>query len=331
MPITSIQPVSSKGLQPSTPPEKQASSSAPQALFEKIVLKANKGLPTDQNGNPIDLRGCVAITQDAKHQGWLHKVMWLAQRIHTFILGRWKCDSTFCHGMIILDRDRTGRKGKEDNLIVAHSVLDGIHTSSCNYLKEKHVTGLVVYRPVDPKLRELLIKHGNRTAYTDPRFQTDPSATDYKVQKAGFSFFDFISSCFRNLFSAPSNITKKHTARIVADLLMDNQILDSKGKKPHAFFCMPYVMSVLQGSMLIQALSDEDKKALLVDEQGKPKSRKALAKAIYSKIKKKDNADALSRAYWDSKICQQNARYITSCYAAKELDKVSTPFAVVQS
>ncbi|NGX42332.1 MAG: hypothetical protein K940chlam7_00610 [Chlamydiae bacterium] len=301
----------------------------PQALFEKIVLDTSKGVPTDLNGNKIDLSGCIAITRDTKHKGILHILIWVAQKIHSFLFGRRNTDANLVHTSIILKSD--GKKEKPDHLVLAHALLGGIHTTSQSYFnkKDERVTEFVVWRPIDPKLQELLLKHADQTVFNKKREEQE--GVDYRIRKAGFGIVDMIGSTFRSTSKTPSQGAISRTANVVADLLLGNQILDKKGEKPHQFFCTPYVMSVLQGSLLIQALSDENKEKLLHDEDGNTRSREELAHIIYCKISQKSDASTISKAYWNSRICQLNARYLQSCYAADALDEVSNLVKVSQT
>lgn len=66
------------------------------------------------------------------------------------------------HAEIIIGiNQETGKKGE---LILAHGVFKGISTTSENHKKDKVITQLIVYRPVDAKIRELFAQHAEQTA-----------------------------------------------------------------------------------------------------------------------------------------------------------------------
>ena len=113
---------------------------------------------------------------------------------------------------------------------------------------------------------------------------------------------------------------RKEMAYTVTDLLLKKPLLKQKNEnKTRAMFCMQFAILMLQASVLTQALTDADKDALISN-----KSRDEIAMEIYKKLTTQNDADALSKAYWETRMCREiDSSSIMSCYGANILDKYS--------
>lgn len=283
----------------------------PRIEFDKYVLKKHDVIPKD-----LDLRGAIIIERDTKHQGFLHFLLWIAQKIHAFFCGTKGVDINLCHGSIIM-----GRGQKPNDLIVNHSALSrGIATSKLNHTEHKQVTGCVIYVPKNQALRDIVFEYSKQTCY-DSRGKY---GNVVKKNLAEFSVGDMVGSLFHGMKKNPSEDVKRRTAKVVADLLMGNQLLDHSGKKKHKFFCVPYVSSLLVGSHLILSLEEGEKEWLLQKNNGTKRSRSEVAHLIYHSIRKKIPTNSLSKAYWDNEISRQDLRFLISGQFARIIDKVST-------
>jgi hypothetical protein len=285
-------------------------------LFDRIELPAKGSLPKG-----LDLSGSIAITRDKNHLGWLHQLIYIAQKISAWLFNR-KADHELAHGMIVLQHDKN--PNKKDHLIIAHSVFDGVHTSSRNYLADEYVTHLIIYIPKDKKLRELLVKYGNQTAY-NPKVKGEDGKTAKKLPE--FSICDMIRSlCYNRRYTNEATRSEKVMHRIsgvVTDLLLGNQILNKKNRIRN-FFCMPYASTILQGSILINSMSQTEIDSLKGNFIG-PDRREKIAKVIFNRISNKNMDDSLSRTFWENRLCRWNTRFIMSSTASATLDRVSEP------
>jgi hypothetical protein len=292
----------------------------PNQLFYKIVLKTQKdggtGKLPDQLPEGIELRGCIAFTKDTRRRTLFNIMVSLAQKLHAFIFNRKDDDTNVCHGFLIMNCDDK----RPNNLIISHSTIKGIRTTSRNYLIDPAATEIVIYVPKEKALRDLIERYGHQTAYTDPAFRTDGNTKNERMEMPKFSFKDLISSIFHKKESKSSKV-KKRTSYVVTDLLMGQQI-KNRLNRPKPFFCSPYVLSVLQVSLLLKQLSEEQK-FHLINQDGQPLDRNAIAKSILGKIETYDEADPLSKSYFLNRICRLDARFAPSCYTARALDKVS--------
>ena len=279
-------------------------------FFDKIVLKAKKGIPED-----LDLKGCIAFTRDTNHKGWLHKLIYAVQRIIAFLYRKNSFfDVHLSHGIVILDKD----KNKKDHLIIAHSVVGktSIRTASRNYLQENYVTELVIYRPRNPNLRELIYKYGYQTSYTNPKHllpQQQEAAA--KKGKGQFSIPKMIASVF--VKQKLRQKADKRIAYLAADLLLGNQFLTVKGKGQEAMFCGPYALAVLQGSELVNSLTKVEQVSLI-----NLKDRTKIASQIFAKYKNKSIND-VSKAYWNNTVLRIKTNFETSAHVGEVFHSIS--------
>jgi len=279
--------------------------------FDKYIFKKNDVIPAD-----LDLKGAIVIERDTKHRGFLHFLLWIAQKIHAFFCGTKGVDTNLCHGSIVM-----GRGPKPNDLIVNHSALSrGIATSKLNHTEHKQVSEIVVYIPKSQDLRDLVFEYSKQTCY-------DSRGTYGNVAKkniAKFSVGDMVGSLFHGMKKTPSENVMKRTAKVVTDLLMGKQLLDHSGKAPHKFFCVPYLSSLLVGSHLILSLKEGEKELLLEKNNGTKRTRQEVAHLIYGSIRKNIPENSLSKAYWDNEISRQDMRFLISGQFARILDKTST-------
>lgn len=276
-------------------------------LFDRLEI--SKGdLPKG-----VDLSGCIAITRDRNHTGWLHILMWIGQLINAILFKRKTEYSTMAHGLIIVKHD----DNKPNNLIVAHSVYSGIRTSRRNYLAENEVTEMVVYIPKDRTLRDSLINYANQTAF-------NPKDKEGVKKAAEFSTCDMLGSILHNRKytkgATRSETVMRRVSEVVTDLLLGTQLLNKKNQV-RSYFCTPYATSILQGSILINSMKPEE-----IEDLKKLTDRQKIADAIFNRIKEKNSDDALSKTYWEHRVCRWNTRFIMSSVAAASLDRMSEPY-----
>lgn len=285
--------------------------------FDRYYFRKDEIIPPS-----LDLRGAIVIEEDVKHTGWLHKIMYIVQIIHQFLskLFGWvkkPINPNLCHGSIVMDRVTDSK-----NIFIGdHSLLEnGVKTTTMNWHDQKNITNLIIYVPKNPELKELILKHAKQTCYeeTGKYGHTDTKRT------SRFSTKDLLMCSFHRPLKKPTKEMQKRTARAVADLLMGNQFLDQKGKKPRSFFCIPYMTSVLTGSNLIQSLQPGEKELLLERKDGTKRTRDEVAKLIYLSIRDRHDTNSLSRAYWGNPINQIDTRYLGTGYLSNYFDQVST-------
>lgn len=278
--------------------------------FDRYVIKAKQDLPVDKAGKPIDLCGAIGLIRDSKHEGWLHQLIYLVQKIHAKLFGR-QADPDFSHVVVVLGHD----KQKKDHLIVAHSAYEGIRTETRAFVHEDCITEFVIYVPKNEKLRDLICKYGKQTAYIDPNDHGS------NKQIPGFSLLDLAKSFMYNRPQAIMTAREiKRTSYLVADLLLGNQILDKKGKAK-SFHCTAYALSILQGSLLVSSLNRK-KRQKLTKFKGM-RSRDEVAKLVQEKLKMCNPTDKLSDIFWRHRVCQLNARFTMTSYAAGTFDELT--------
>lgn len=277
------------------------------------------------------LAGSIAITRDTKHVGWAHKLIYYGQLIQSKLFGRsHNLDANLCHSMILLGAPKQKKEGEKHPFLLAHSAFEGVCTSKHDYLADNDVTEIVVYRPVDEKIRQLFQEHCDQTAYVGIEKLRKPISPEVK---STFSFGGLVRSFFLNrkhkVCNMPPKIAMERTAYVVADLLLGNQLLDKEGK-PKSFFCSAYATSVLQGTFIINDLQIADERArtqfLKAADGAASLNRKELAEKILGSFSN-DNGEEFSKtlhnAYQGKKIARLDGSNIMSAYLAKTLDKLT--------
>lgn len=304
------------GQAPTTKADTRAAPAPLLIEFDKYVFKKDELIPAN-----LDLRGAICIEQDVKHTGWLHKLMFVVQKIHQFLskLFGWSCkeiNPNVCHGSIIVDRVTNSSNYFMGN----HSLLkNGVKTTNMDFHHQTNITHLIIYVPKNQDLRELMVANAKQTCYEEYNIYGHTKAE--RINE--FATQDLVNSSF-HIPQEPNKTIQKRTARAVADLLMGKQFLDEKGKKPRTFFCIPYLTTVLTATHLTQSLEPGEKELLLYRKDGTKRSRKEVAKQIYHSIYTFQESNSLSRAYWYNPIHQIDHRFLPTGYVKNFLDAVST-------
>ena len=133
------------------------------------------------------LKGSIGITRDTNHLGSLHPLFYAGHIFHSFFYRHKNIDVNLCHGLVILKHDKP-KKGEEPShpFVYAHAVLDGIHTTKWDDLKDDKVTEVVYYRPLSKSLRKAIVSATYQTAYISKKeFRKKQSPSLY------LSFFHF--------------------------------------------------------------------------------------------------------------------------------------------
>ena len=279
--------------------------------------------------------GSICFTRDANPRVWLHKLIFFSQWLHSHIFRRKShIDPHIIHSAILLSPGRKNAKAPNHPFLVAHAAVKGIRVANRDYLHEKNVTELIVYRPVDEAVRELYKQYAETTAFVkkaERRTFFSPS------QKARYSGWDMFVSLFHNIKHTlyqkrPPLHSKKtrRTAYLVTDFLLQNQILDQKGKlKP--LFCTAYAIYVLQGTLLLHGLRERKigEIARFIHEQAGPNlSRDKLAKKVQECFEYDHPNDPVAHDLWEAfqsnKLFYYDSRYAMSAYTAELLDSLST-------
>lgn len=375
------------------------------SIGDKFPFKEGFDVYTCKNVQELralgDIKGCVAITRDADTKGILHMIFYIAQVIHRFFLSFFRDTSNFdaklCHGLVLMGWD--AHKDREDRIVVAHAVFSGIKTGSRNYFNDYDVTELVVYKPRDPKLRDLIVRNANQTASKEgvhnnlpniaqhtelapkpletpyisiledglpseisapqnnnvpkhSELSPKPTESPYlsnpedvkpleskqqldrgptsleddmngdnceggcRIRKADFSIIDLAMSLFQRPDAEPTKKMQRRLAIAVADLVVGGQIFKEMGEesKPQEYFCIPYMTVILQSSMLMNKLSEEEVATLkgIAD-------REERIQAIFNRIKEPIANDPVSEVYWANRVCQLDARYVMGAYFGEQM------------
>lgn len=290
-------------------------------------IEKHKILDTDY------LHGAIAFSRDERHVSIIHKLIYLFQKFVSLVTGTSrKIDPDYCHGMVILGKGKAGKKDKVHPWLVAHALFSGIQTSNWDFLQDKDVTNVVIYRPIDATLRDIYKKNAERTAFVDKKeLRTELSP----LRKHRFSLWDMATTFFHN---KPHSVCGKHgpisermqrrTASIVADLLLGNQPLNDRGKL-ESFFCTSYATTILQGSFILRALEgvDEAARQAFISEKGSALDRQQLIEKIEQSFKKEDTTNAFAQRLWKvyttHKLARMDTQFTMSAFAATKLDKLS--------
>lgn len=281
---------------------------APDSLFEKIVIKAGTDIPEN-----LDVRGCIAFTRDKKLVGFLHKLIYLVQKILAIFHRRPLFDPYMMHGVIVLEKD----KRRPGRLIVSHAVKHKdaeIKSDSTDHIHKNEVTEMIFYRPRNPKLIELLANYGAQTCFPSHIPENERGSAGNRG-RGKFSIPTMIACVF-----VPPTLRRhadKRIAMIAADLLLKNQLKTVNGKKQESFFCTPYALAVLQGSVIVNAIPEAEKEKLI-----QLNDRAKITDAIFRRYKEKTQ-DPISKTYWENKILRIKTRFASSAQVCEVLDSLS--------
>lgn len=284
---------------------------AAKITFEKIVLGKDDQVTRN-------LKGSVSLTRDDNHTGWLHILIYIGQIINAIFTGRDLRNVNLCHGQVILGVNKA--PGKENHLILAHGLFDGIKTTSEDHKTDKIITSVNIYLPVDEKMRNLFVKFAEQTAANFKKEGIDPKAPDFKEQLkrkvAPFSIPDLLLSFFHKQEIKPSEEQRKKAAFAAADLLKGDKLRDASGNFA-SYYCTAYMMTLLQGTSLVSALSNQELESL------SKLSREEIADHLFKRMEMKKEGDFLAATYWENEFMQADARYTMSYFAGDLLDRAS--------
>ena len=279
-------------------------------------------------------RGSMSLSLDARHVSLIHKIIYVFQKIHAWLTGRHVDNeqASACHGMVILGKGIAGKK-KAHPFLVAHAFVKGIQTSNNDYNQTDEATGLLIYRPVDGRVREIYKHMAEQTAFVDNVKQRTALSPKERHQnspwKMALSFFHNKkhSACLQH--GPIRQGIKKKIASLVADTLLGSQPRDAKGHL-QSFFCAPYALSLLQAALFmkeIDTVEEEMKKQFLQDREGHLLSRKKLIDRIVFSFEKEDKDNGVASKFWKlfstQKLVRLDAEYMMPCYAIKYLNKLS--------
>ena len=279
--------------------------------FERIFLRKDEAPRRD-------LRGSVSLTEDKNHKGWLHIIIYVFQLINAIVTFKNFKNINLVHGQIILGvNEKEGRKGQ---LLLAHALCPGIKTSSEDHQKDEGITGVVIYRPTDEKLRNLIAQFAEQTAVNFQKIGLDMKDKDFKLKSkklvGQFAVAEGLRTIFYHQVFKSNKEAQKELGYVVADLLKGDLLRDKKGELS-AYFCTAYSIVISQGASLIWGLSEEEKESL------KAKPRDEIAKYIAGRIDKPKEKDQLSKIYWDNDFMQLDARLTMSYLAGDVYDRAS--------
>lgn len=290
--------------------------------FDKLVFKKeDQDTFLNKYSEKYDFNGYIAFSRDDRGLAtksfdikgdnvgnWLHIAFVIFQKL-SFLFSS-GIDKYIAHGMITF-----GKNDEEKKLLIGHAVFGNVKTTKHNYIKDPDATGLVAYAPKDEKLRNRIARYTDRIAFTPQKFRKEGQV--YSDVEHKFSLTDLFLCMFHRQKSEDGY---KRTAAVVADLLRskkDPALRDENGK-PRSFFCTPFATSILQGSILIDSISKDERKKL------KNMERAELIQTIYKRLKSKDTNDSLYKSFEANEICQLDARFLMSANACRYLDKASS-------
>ncbi|MCB1111072.1 MAG: hypothetical protein H7A37_07315 [Chlamydiales bacterium] len=304
--------------------------------FDKYTVRSAEALKALQDQGK--LRGALVITGDEQQSTTLHKIFYLMQKAKSGISEKDKMH--LCHAMVATGWDTTTEKEYPEKFSLAqritrairqffgfevappkmfkkeyplgrpvwtHAVFDKVKTNTVDYFNyaDKDVTFLTLYIPKDEKLREAFAKNAEDSA---------------KKRTMKFSKARLINLIFKKqILKRKENQARKKLAFAVADRLLDKEFSqENNPKAARSFFCMEYALTVLQTSILSEALSKDEKVRM------KNMDRSVLAAEILSRISNQKPQDTLARAYWTNKICcQVDPSRMMSAGVAAVLDEVT--------
>ena len=308
--------------------------------FEKYIITKQD----DLKGR--DLAGCFTITKDENHVGFLHVLIFIGQIVsrilsaHCKSWSQMKDEANFCHAEMILKINTS--KDKEGHRILAHGLFRGISTSCEDHKKDRIITQLVVFRPVDEKLRKLFAKNAEQTA-ANYRMEFNKklnneiisdkiskkqklTLAERKIVKAveadltkeisPFSIKKMLGSAFVKQKINESLEVQTRIAYAAADILLGHKLHNEKGKIA-SYFCSAYLMTLTLGSALIYGLTDGEVEAY------KTMDREELKAILLERIQSKMGTDPLNQIYTKNDFMRTDAYHTLSYYAAKLLSKNS--------
>lgn len=296
---------------------------------------AYKELDSKESAKFLDsdfFSGSIAISKDANHSGFVHKLIYIGQKIRALFSSSRQIDPELCHAMIVLKNGTKPPDSTSHPFYIAHSDPGGIRIENYDYLSDPTVTDLVIYRPRDPEIRSLYKVYASMTAYTEE----EATKTFFSpTQRPHYSYWDMFFSLFQRKRHAiyekkiKSEEITKRTSYLVADFFLQNQIKNPSGK-PMSFICSGFVSSVLQGTLIVYGLKGQTMKEIsdFIYAAGPyPHNRDRLAKKIKKCFLKDHPNDHVAHSLWNAfrqnKLTNYNSRFAMPAYIARSLDKLS--------
>lgn len=272
------------------------------AMFKRHVLTKRSQIP-----DSINIKGCLAITRDTEGGSTLHKVFSVTQKIQRTLFGGNSFDPHLCHAVILLDKEKDEEGQNTGKAIMAESLPEGTVISSHNYLEDPDVTEFVIYEPLSEEIRDLIVEH---------TYQTAASPSNEKVKQVAYPTMDALESAFHRPNDAKLEVQNKRLAFAVADLLHKDQFLDKTGENPQSLFCSAYTALILQTTLLIHELSEDEKEELRSID-----NREERAGKILEKLKRKE--DPLARTFSSYSVCRLDARFAMPSFLGEALSEVT--------
>ncbi len=291
-------------------------------IFKKVELTKDRGILDQMHRK--DLRGSIALTEDRRHVGWLHKLIYGFEWANAFCTKKSREKVNLCHGEVILGiNDGAVKPEKKGELLLAHVVFNGLKTTSENHQKDNVITSIHVYCPVDIRIQALFAKHAEQTAVDFRQIKLDRNSKEFKkwVKKevAQFSYKAILASIFHRQVEKPYAKYQWQAALAAADLLKGDKFRDGKGAVL-SHFCTGYLTLLMQGTALVAALSEEEKGAFA------GQSRERIAKDLFDRMRNQDNPlDRVSATYKDNAFMRFDANYTMSYFLGETLDMASVP------
>lgn len=288
-------------------------------IFTRYEFSSLNQVPKD-----LDLRGAIAFTS-GKTSSLINKTVCISQAIHNKWLNN-PHDPHITHTFIVLAKtekeetpslsllkkilnlflrfinwvfhtnfelhqiDRT-KIQKKEKFAIAHGVMrSGVAIQEQNHLdpqtdEGKGLKKVIYYVPQDPLLRESIAQCAEKSC-------------GYKT-KHSFAFLDLAKTFFKKQ-TLKGNPSQEHIWRVafaVAALLRQQPFTHKNGSL-RRFYCVSFTTTVFQSCFLAEALSPEEKRALL-----KLKNTEKIAQLLFKRMKSHDMQDPLSDRFWKCKIC----------------------------
>lgn len=300
--------------------------------------------------NPDFFQGSIMFTRDEKFSTLVHLLIYIFQKIQAFLTGHGrlaKTDAYICHGAIILGGVK---KSASEHLpfLVAHLDWDGVQTYKWNLLQDKDLTDVIIFRPNDERLQELIKKRADRTAFVKNRelrikkIKKNGSHEEVEIspkQKHSISKMKMFLTSFHN---RPHTVCKKHgpichksikrVASLFADTLLKQQVRDDKDR-PVSYFCTPYAIDIVTSALFLKGLegiSKTEKRQFLRDKNNNLLTRKFLVQKIVDILEQKASkgeasflAHKVKEIYDTHKLIRLDSTYLNSTCAVRKLESLS--------
>lgn len=271
--------------------------------FDRYCFKKGDTLPSH-----VDFRGSIAITRDRRVKGFVHQMIYLAQKIYNWLFKK-NHDPYMAHGMIIVGTN------KNDFLISHATINTRTKIAKAAYLnpkcpKTKDVTELIVYVPKNSLLREQIGKYGEQCSFNSHT----PERGCKSKEGCRFSIPDMLASISTKPTLHVSKCSIRRACLAAADLLQGRALKDRKNRS-RSLDCIGFAALITQASLILHTLSDKKKRNL--------KKRKRLDIANYLTKQALNKSSELAQVITKNPFLRLNARFTTSSFAASILDAQS--------